>query len=154
MPSFANIMKQWTPALGAAILLGAAWSMVGAQDQSKASKPAKPVEAAAAPAAVKPSEPFGDKIVSIYTKGLMGSMGHNLENVTLEAKFGKQFLVGTGVDDGGWARGLHVEIAWDEVSSVIVYDSIEQFSERIRESGQEHGGMGGADVLLPGLPGA
>ncbi|MCY2966974.1 MAG: hypothetical protein NT069_25630, partial [Planctomycetota bacterium] len=88
------------------------------------------------------------------TKGLMVSMGHNLENVTLETKFGKQFLVGTGVDDGGWARGLHVEIAWDEVSSVIVYDSIEQFSERIRESGQEHGGMGGADALLPGLPGA
>lgn len=146
--SFLRSATLWAPAVSAALLLGAAWSMVGAQDESKGAKPAA---GDANGSATDRTKPFGDKIVSLYTKGFSGGMGHNLEDVKLASKAGRLFLVGKGVDDGGWTRGLHVEVAWDEVASVIVYENIEQFNERIRESGQEHGGMGG-NVLLPLLP--
>jgi len=152
MLRFNSSLKLLLTSAATLLVLAAAWTMVGAQDQAKGGKPAV--------ADVKPgaNQPFGDKIVSIYTKGSMtslGATGHNLQEVVVITKLGRQFLAGKGVDDGSWTRGLHVEVAWDEVSSVIVFDSLEEYNERIRESGEEHGGMGligGGNVLLPDLP--
>ena len=151
LKSCVSQLKAWSPVWTAALLVVAVWTMVGAQDQTKANKVGSGETKGESKPPMAQGRPFGDKIVSVYTKGVVGGMGHNLEDVSLVLKAGKQFLVGTGVDDGSWTRGLHVEIAWDEIASVIVYESLEQFNERTREAGAEHGMMGG--VMLPELPG-
>lgn len=153
MTQSASVLKLLTTSLATLVLLGAAWTFVGAQDQNKSGK-----GAAAPDPKAGDNRPYGDKIVSIYTKGsmtTMGATGHNLQDITVITKLGRPFLTGKGVDDGSWTRGLLVEVAWDEVSSVIVFDSLEEYNERIRESNEEQGGMGiigGGNVLLPELP--
>ena len=150
MRSWNRVLQLLFTAAGVVGVAGAAWTMVGAQDQAKSTKPA----AAAGDARSGPAQPYGDKVISIYTKGGMSPMGHSLQEVTLTTKYGRQFLVGKGVDDGSWTRGLQIEIAWDEVASVIVFDSLEEYNERIRESGEDNGGMGilGGNIVLPDLP--
>lgn len=161
MPSFQNRTKQWVPLIIAGLVLAYAWSMVGAQDKAK--KPAagttEPNPTKASPARAEEDKPYGDKVISVMTKGNMGSTGYNLHDVKLSVRAGKTFLTGTGVDDGSWTRGLQVEVAWDEVSSVLVFENLEQFNERVREAAQEGaaalgnlGIFGGAGGVIPALP--
>jgi hypothetical protein len=59
--------------------------------------------------------------------------GWHLRDARLEKRADRNFLVGTALDAEGWTRGLKIEVAWDKVDSIVVYDSAEQFEERIRE---------------------
>ena len=121
---------------------------VDAQDKpAPGGKPAPVAEPArAAPAGE--IRPWGDKLISVSQRGMVGSTYH-LENVVITNVADRRFLVGTAVDDGGWSRKLQVQLAWEEVAQVVVFDSLEEFNERIREQQQQ--GVEGLEMLIPGL---
>jgi len=121
---------------------------VDAQDKpAPNAKPAPAAEPARA-AAEGGNRPWGDKLISVSQRGMVGATYH-LENVTLTNVADRRFLVGTAVDDGGWSRNLQVQLAWEEVAQVVVFDSLDEFNERIREQRQE--GVDGLEMLIPGL---
>ncbi|MFM8583152.1 MAG: hypothetical protein ACKOFW_16860, partial [Planctomycetaceae bacterium] len=62
---------------------------------------------------------------------LLGRVVDDLRDARLEKRADRSFLVGTALDAEGWTRGLKIEVAWDKVDSLVVYDSAEQFEERI-----------------------
>jgi hypothetical protein len=53
----------------------------------------------------------------------------------LEARGGRQFLVGAIADSArDWASGLRVEVAWDQVAHVVVFDTLEEYQRRIADT--------------------
>jgi hypothetical protein len=148
-------MKQSTPWLRVGLPLAGlllAWlgarSWVDAQDKPAAD--AKPAPAAE-PARAVPAggmRPWGDKLISVTQRGLSGATYH-LENATITTVADRRFLVGAAVDDGGWSRKLQVQLAWEEVAAVVVFDSLDEFNERIREQQQQ--GAEGIEMLIPGF---
>ncbi|MFN9371041.1 MAG: hypothetical protein ACK6D3_04065 [Planctomycetaceae bacterium] len=147
-----NGSKWWLrvglPLAGVVLLWLGARSWVDAQDKPASdSKPSLAAEPARA-VAVGGMHPWGDKLISVSQRGLNSTTFH-LENVSITTVADRRFLVGTAVDDGGWSRKLQVQLAWDEVAAVVVYDSLEEFNERIREQQQQ--GVEGIEMLIPGF---
>jgi hypothetical protein len=93
-------------------------------------------------------QPWGDKLIGVTLRGLSGATYH-LENATITTVADRRFLVGTAVDDGGWSRKLQVQLVWDEVASVVVFDSLDEFNERIREQQQQQ--EDGIELMIPGF---
>jgi hypothetical protein len=121
---------------------------VDAQDKPTANpKPAPAAEPARA-VAEGGIRPWGDKLISVSQRGMVGATFH-LENVIITTVADRRFLVGTAVDDGGWSRKLQVQLAWDDVSQVVVFDSLDEFNERIREQQQQENE--GIEVMIPGF---
>jgi len=122
---------------------------VGAQDQPRTdAKPAPAAEPARAVAAGG-MQPWGDKLIGVTLRGLSGATYH-LGNATITTVADRRFLVGTAVDDGGWSRKLQVQLVWDEVASVVVFDSLDEFNERIREQQQQQQ-EDGIELMIPGF---
>ena len=120
----ANWLRPWGPWLGLLLLAGfvaGGWGAWGVAAQDQATRPGAP----------RPPVAFPAPFMTVFAGGT-GS-GWHLRDARLEKRADRSFLVGTALDAEGWTRGLKIEVAWDKVDSIVVYDSAEQFEERIRE---------------------
>ena len=141
-------LRAGLPLAGVVMLWLGARSWVDAQDKpvpdalpAQAAEPARAVAAGG-------MRPWGDKLISVTQRGLNATTFH-LENVIITNVADRRFLVGTAVDDGGWSRKLQVQLAWEEVAAVVVFDNLDEFNERIREQQQQ--GADGIEMLIPGF---
>ena len=141
-------LRAGLPLAGVVMLWLGSRSWVDAQDkQAPDARPAQAAEPARAVAAGG-MRPWGDKLISVTQRGLNATTFH-LENVIITNVADRRFLVGTAVDDGGWSRKLQVQLAWEEVAAVVVFDNLDEFNERIREQQQQ--GADGIEMLIPGF---
>lgn len=141
-------MRAGLPLAGVVLLWLGARSWVDAQDKPAAEDQPAPAAVPARGVVADRQRPWGDQLISVTLRGF-NPTGFHLENVELKSFANRQFLVGTAVDDGGWSRKLQVQVAWDEVAAVVVYDSLEEFNERIREQQQQQDD--GIELMIPAL---
>ena len=76
---------------------------------------------------------FSGKAILFDTIGKLSDEAFLVENVKFEIQAGKLFITGNMANAGGsdnYSRGLPVGIAWDQIQSYIVFDSVQQFIQR------------------------
>ncbi len=81
---------------------------------------------------------FEDKILSVLCVG--ESTGQLISNPRFELQVGRVFLVGVVPEDdsrGNWMAGLQMSIAWDRVQDYVVFDSIDDYLDRLIEKEDE-----------------
>ncbi len=119
-------------AIGVVAVLVAAGSWYGLHGQSPSTGPA--------PSAV-PERPFVGKVLMITLKSDTDS-SLTIENPTIARAGGREFLVGTCINDGGededWRAGLTVWTAMDDISQIIEARDRAELKEKIQESAEEN----------------
>ncbi len=90
-----------------------------------------PVTVFAQPPVENGPRPFGDKLLAISTKsGQVGML--NLTNVSNDVIAGKSYLKGVGADVFQSAQsGKMVWVAVDDISSITVYDTLEDLRKAV-----------------------
>jgi hypothetical protein len=76
---------------------------------------------------------FTNKVVSVSIAGQ--DDGRCLEHPSWETYGGRLFLVGTvprGGSTNDWCGGVPSAVAWEAVTDYLVFDSAEQYLERLR----------------------
>jgi hypothetical protein len=76
---------------------------------------------------------FTNKVVSVSIAG--EDDGRCLEHPRWEIQGGRLFLIGTvpsGASTHDWCRGIPSAVAWEAVTDYLVFDSAEQYLERLR----------------------
>ena len=76
---------------------------------------------------------FTGKVLSLSIAG--ENDGRCLEHPHWRTQGGRLFLVGTvprGGSDNDWCEGIPSGVAWEVVTDYLVFDSVEQYFERLR----------------------
>ena len=85
-----------------------------------------------------PDIDLSDKIVFIYKANSNNDVA--LQYPRVEQLHGRTFLVGR-VPDGGsandWLAGLVTHVGWDQIEEFVVFDSLEDFYERLSRGWRE-----------------
>ena len=76
---------------------------------------------------------FSSKVLSVFIAG--EDDGRCLERPKWATQGGRLFLVGA-VPRGGsandWCEGIPSAVAWDQITDYLVFDSVEQYLERLK----------------------
>lgn len=86
----------------------------------------------------KPTLDLSDKIVFVYKAN--GDNDVALVNPHIELHHGRYFLAGKVADGGSsndWLTGLTTYVAWDQIEEFILFDSMEEFFDRLSRSWAE-----------------
>ena len=75
-----------------------------------------------------------DKIVLLYLFNRPDDHNVVLQDASLELQAGRMFIVGVfanGTTANDWAAGVRTAVAWDSVEQYLLFDTIEDYFERI-----------------------
>ena len=77
---------------------------------------------------------FENKIILLYLFNRPDDHNVVLQNASLENQADRMFIVGVfaeGATANDWATGVRTAVAWDSVEQYLVFDTIENYFERI-----------------------
>ena len=77
---------------------------------------------------------FKNKIILLYLFNRPDDHNVVLQDASLENQAGRMFIVGEfaeGTTANDWAAGVRTAVAWDSVEQYLVFDTIENYFERI-----------------------
>ena len=77
---------------------------------------------------------FHNKIILLYLFNRPDDHNVVLQEASLENQAGKMFIVGVfaeGTTANDWAAGVQTAVAWDSVEQYLIFDTIENYFERI-----------------------
>jgi hypothetical protein len=80
---------------------------------------------------------WSGKVVLIYLATVSGGSPPcvAVAHAALESRGGRQFVIGSVPSHPqDWASDLRIEVAWDQVSHVLVFDSLDQYREKMAQA--------------------
>ncbi len=83
---------------------------------------------------------LSEKIVLIYLGSRTSEESVVLEDVAFQIQGDKIFMVGRiaeGTTPNDWASGVSTAIAWDRIEQYLVFDSLQEYMDRVARSYSE-----------------
>jgi hypothetical protein len=96
--------------------------------------------------------PFANKIVEFISR-CAPHLSEYVGGAELKILAGKQFLVGTDVQETSYRKGLEVWLAMDDVAQISIFASLEDMRERLSTANQlaENEAIEGDDDLAEAI---
>jgi hypothetical protein len=77
---------------------------------------------------------FQNKVILLYLHNRPDDHNVVLQDASMESQAGRMFIVGEfaeGTTANDWATGVRTAVAWDCVEQYLIFDTIENYFERI-----------------------